>query len=69
NKALQAFLPDKTPQQVSRLLKHLRHHGLIKKIGHTFKYYLTKWGRRIITTSLKVREMTWIPLLRGQMNH
>ena len=69
NKALQAFLPGKTPQQVSRLLKRLRNHGLIKKIGHTFKYYLTKWGRKIITTSLKVREMTLIPLLRGQMNH
>lgn len=68
NKALRAFLPDKSPQQISRMLQRLRRHGLIKKVGHTFKYYLTKWGRRIITASLKVREMTLIPLLRGQLN-
>jgi len=69
NKAIRTFLPHKTPPQIARMLKRLRNHGLIKKIGHTFKYYLTQWGRRIITTSLKVREMTLIPLLRGQLNH
>ena len=68
NRAIRVFLPDKTPQQISRMLKRLRKHGLIKKVAHTFKYYLTKWGRRIITASLKVREMTLIPLLRGQLN-
>ena len=68
NKAIRTFLPNKTPQQVSRMLKRLRKHGLLKKIGHTFKYYLTKFGRKAITASLKLREMTLIPLLRGQLN-
>ena len=68
NKTIRTFLPAKTPQQVSRMLKRLRKHGLIKKIGHTFKYYLTKFGRKVITASLKLREMTLIPLLRGQLN-
>jgi predicted transcriptional regulator len=31
--------------QISRLLKRLRVHGLIKKIGKQYKYYLTKLGR------------------------
>ena len=40
-------------------------HGLVKKIGGTFKYYLTVFGRRAIATGLKLREMAVIPLLRG----
>lgn len=68
NKAIRTFLPNTTPQQISRMLQRLRKHGLIKKVGHTFKYYLTKWGRRMIVAALKVREMTLIPLLRGQLN-
>ena len=38
NKSLRRFLPDKNSGQVSRLLKRLRLHGLIKKVGHTYKY-------------------------------
>jgi len=68
NKAIRTFLPYKTPQQIARMLKRLRNHGLLKKIGHTFKYYLTKLGRNVIIASLKVREMTLIPLLRGQLH-
>lgn len=66
NKTIRKHLPHRTPHQISRMLKRLRKHGLLKKIGHTFKYYLTKLGRKIIIASLKVREMTLIPLLRGQ---
>ena len=54
-----------TGRQVTTILKRLREHGLIKKIGGTFKYYLTGFGRRITATGLKLREMAVIPLLRG----
>ena len=54
-----------TGRQVSTILRRLREHGMIKKIGGTFKYYLTALGRRVIVTGLKLREMTAIPLLRG----
>ena len=30
--------------------KRLRVHGLIKKVGHTYKYYLTRFGKAVITT-------------------
>jgi hypothetical protein len=52
-------------RQVSAVLRRLREHGLVKKIGGTFKYYLTAFGRRATATGLKLREMAVIPLLRG----
>jgi hypothetical protein len=63
NKTLRQFLPDKSPSQVSRLLKRLRVHGLIKKVGQHYKYYLTNLGRRVATMALKLREMYIIPTL------
>lgn len=43
------------PGRVSRLLKRLRVHGLIKRIGRTYKYYLTALGRRTILAGLHIR--------------
>ena len=65
NKALRKVVKGKKSHQVSRLLKRLRKHGLIKKIGKTYKYYLTALGRRVTATALKLREMYIIPSLRG----
>jgi hypothetical protein len=63
NKTLRRFLPDKSGGQMSRLLKRLRVHGLLKKVGHTYKYYLTRFGKDVITTGLKLRELVIIPQL------
>ncbi len=63
NKTLRRFLPDKTSGQISRLLKRLRVHGLIKRVGRTYKYYLTQFGKHVITTGLKLRELIIIPQL------
>lgn len=63
NKSLRRFLRGKNSSQVSRLLKRLRLHGLIKKVGHTYKYYLTQFGKAVITTGLKLRELVIIPQL------
>jgi DNA-binding HxlR family transcriptional regulator len=63
NQTLRRFLPAKNSGQVSRLLKRLRLHGLIKKVGHTYKYYLTQFGKIVITTSVKLRELVIIPQL------
>lgn len=48
--------------QVSRLLKRLRVHGLIKRIGRTYKYYPTALGRRALLAGLRVRQ-TLLPQL------
>ena len=67
NRHLRTRLSGRTTHQISRILKRLRKHGLIKKIGNTYKYYLTSLGRRVLITSLKLREMYIIPSLRGLM--
>jgi hypothetical protein len=61
NKSLRRFLPDKSSGQISRLLKRLRVHGLIKKVGHTYKYYVTSFGKDVVATGLKLRELVIIP--------
>jgi hypothetical protein len=61
NKNLRQFLPHKNSGQVTRLLKRLRVHGLIKKVGRRYKYYLTEFGRQVVLMALKLREMVVIP--------
>jgi hypothetical protein len=63
NTDLQLHLPDKKPAWISRCLKRLRVHGLIKRVGRTYKYYLTDLGRRVVLTGFKLREMVIIPAL------
>jgi len=63
NKSLRQHLPHKNSGQVSRLLKRLRVHGLIKKVGRRYKYYLTEFGRQVLLMALKLREMVIIPEL------
>jgi hypothetical protein len=63
NKSLRAHLRENTSGQVSRLLKRLRLHGLVKKVGHTYRYYLTSLGRHIIATGLKLKNLVLIPQL------
>jgi hypothetical protein len=59
-------LTNKTAAQVSQLLKRLRLHGLIKKIGRTYKYYLTDFGRRVAITGLKLKNLFLIPMLAAK---
>ena len=63
NKDLRQLLTDKNSGQITRLLKRLRVHGLIKKIGRSYKYYLTEFGRQVLVMALKLREMVVIPEL------
>jgi hypothetical protein len=63
NKALRQWLADWSSAQVSRLLKRLHVHKLIKKVGQRYKYYLTDFGRQVATTVLDLRELHVIPAL------
>jgi predicted transcriptional regulator len=47
--------------KVSRLIKRLRVHGLIKKAADTYKYYLTKLGKETIIMSQKIKELVLVP--------
>jgi hypothetical protein len=52
-----------TSRQVSRILKRLRLHGLIKIVGKSYKYYLTRLGRSVISCALQLHEYLVIPAL------
>lgn len=63
---LQDLLPGKTASQIWRILKRLRTHGLIKKVGRTYKYYVTRLGQRVISAALKLRRLFLIPAIAGE---
>jgi hypothetical protein len=69
NKQLRShYLSNKSASQVTRLLKRLRVHGVIKKVGKCYKYYLTDLGRETAALALKLREMVVIPTLAYPAN-
>jgi hypothetical protein len=43
--------------------RRLRTHGLIKRVGRTYKYYVTKIGRAVALAGLKRRSLVLIPEL------
>ena len=63
NRDLRRQLPELSAGQASRTLKRLRLHGLIKRVGRTYKYYITTFGRRVLTLGLKLVDMVVIPQL------
>ena len=63
NRDVRKYLPDKSPLQISHIFKRLRTHGLLKRIGRTYKYYLTAFGRTVSLASLKLKELVLIPML------
>ena len=68
NRHLRSKLEGRTSAQISRTIKRLHVHGLIRKIGHTYKYYLTKFGTQVVTMGLKLKELVIIPHLAGYLN-
>ena len=66
NKDLRRRCNDRSSSQISRTMKRLRVHGLIKKVGRTYKYYLTTLGKQVIALGLKLKELFIIPALSAQ---
>jgi hypothetical protein len=63
SRRLQRLLPQWTRSQIGRLLRRLRLHGLIKKVGKTYKYYATRFGQRLLLAGLKLQEHLLLPPL------
>jgi hypothetical protein len=63
NKDLRRVIKGKNTGQVSRLMKRLRIHGMTKKIGRTYKYYLTGLGKQVMALGLKLKNLYVIPEL------
>ena len=47
--------------KISRLIKRLRVHGLIKKAANSYKYYITKIGKETIIMAQKIKELVLVP--------
>ncbi len=62
NRDLQICL-NETAGEVSRLLKGLRLHGLIKKIGRTYKDDLTRFGQAVVACTVCLRQTIVLPAL------
>lgn len=60
NKNLQKLLGFKGGK-ISRLIKRLRVHGLIKKASDSYKYYMTKIGKETIIMAQKIKELLLVP--------
>lgn len=63
NQALRARFPQCHSGQMSRILRRLRMHGLIKKASHCYKYYLTLLGKQVVALGRKLKQLVIIPEL------
>ncbi|OGT88933.1 MAG: hypothetical protein A2514_11210 [Gammaproteobacteria bacterium RIFOXYD12_FULL_61_37] len=52
-----------TPSAMSRQLKRLRVLGLIKKVAHTYRYYLTHLGRAAIAAACSLTRFNIVPAM------
>lgn len=59
------FLPDISVSSITRYLWRLRQFGLIKKVAHSYCYYLTRLGRSTIAAACRITEHTIVPALAG----
>lgn len=64
-KDLKKRFKDCSAFKISRTLKRLRVIGLIKRIGKTYKYYITTLGNEAIITALKLKNIVIIPQLNA----
>lgn len=53
------------PSALSRQLAPLRMLGLIKKVAHTYRYYLTRLGRSAIAAACSITRFNIIPAMAG----
>ena len=52
-----------TPSAMPRQLKRLRLLGLIKKVTHTYRYYLTRLGRAAIAAACSLTRFNIVPAM------
>ena len=62
---LHRILSHLTGPQISRAVKRLRKHRLLKAVQGTYRYYPTRLGRRVIAAAFRLREGAIIPALAG----
>jgi len=51
------------PSAMSRQLRRLHLLGLIKKVSHTYRYYLTRIGRAVIAAACSLTRFSIVPAM------
>ena len=51
------------PSAMTRQLRRLRRLGLIKKVPHTYRYYLTRMGRSAIAAACSLTRFNIVPAM------
>jgi hypothetical protein len=64
HRQLQQKLNNWPTHRLSYAIRRLRLHGIIRRIGRTYKYYITKLGQRLLVAALKLKEFILIPKLQ-----
>ncbi len=54
-----------TPSALSLQLTRMRVLGLIKKVAHTYRYYLTRLGRSAIAAACSITRFNIVPVMAG----
>jgi hypothetical protein len=62
-KDLKPYLPGLSEATLTRQLRRLRGFRLVKRVAGTYRYYLTRLGRRIIAACASLRELVLAPAL------
>ena len=57
NRTLRKLLPEFNTGQISRTLRRLRTHRMIRKARNSYRYYLTAMGKRVIALGLKIKNL------------
>ncbi len=60
---LKALVPSRSEAALSRQLHPLRCLGLIKRVAHTYRYYLTRLGRAAIAAACSLTQFHIVPAL------
>jgi hypothetical protein len=63
NKQIRSTLTHMSSSQVSRCIKRLRIHGIVRKIRGAYRYRLTKLGTHVVSLGLQLREFFIVPNL------
>lgn len=63
HRQLHVLLPDWSSGKLSRQLRRVRELGVLKRVAHTYRYYLTKLGKRLLVAITQLKNRVIVPAL------
>ncbi len=63
NKDIRKLLPDLSASTVSRIIRRMRDHHLLRKVANGYRYFLTELGRVLCAEALRLIHLELLPAL------